>query len=391
MATVVNARDALLLAAPSRTEVVQNPGPVETDPHFVIIGSSSVFYVAANGAVSPEAITLKVELRGGYRMSDFPFWSVIVGSATLHTITVEPGDPGNQFLLTRVVKPETMQTDLITVRCRIFSPNADVSNITADFTITKIREGDPGVRGSVRVFVSGQSAWDDVIANNAIATATGTIYRVVGDEVTMHNNGGFAESRQWNGSAWILLAGVLSGSILATGSVPTSALADNSVSAAKLAATIASSNYVAGSSGWQIDKTTGQITLYNGVVRGDVRASSAASGAIDTAALQANAVTTAYAASSAQASHTVSLTVSVPSGAAAMVIDIDPGLYVNGGVTYKAWASFTDNGAPVQAERFTVVGPSAGSHTITATRTNVNNDTALYTRPMHLGVTVIKK
>lgn len=390
MAAVVNARDALMLAAPSRTESVQNPGPVTSDPYLSITGTSSVFYIAANGAISPEAITIRGELRGGAQMRDFPYWSTIVGSVVLETIQNPDVDvSGHEWLLTRIVKPDKMATDFITVRCSV--PIVGGSTIFSDFSVTKIREGDPGVRGSIRVFVSGQNVWNDTVANDAVASATGTAYKVVGDEVTMHNNGGFAESRQWNGSAWTLLTGVLSGSLLATGSVPSAALADGSVSAAKLAATLASSNYVAGASGWQINKTTGQVEMYGGVVRGDVQASSAAANAINTAALQANAVSASYSASSLQASHTASVTVSVPSGAAAMIIDIDPGLFVKTAVTYKAWASFTDNGAPVQAERFTIVGPSAGTHTITATRTNSDNDTALYTRPMHLGVTVIKK
>lgn len=390
MATVVNARDALLLAADSRTEIVSVPAPVETGPHVVINATSNIFYIAANGAISPEIIVLKAELRGGLQLKDFPLFTTIVGSATLRTLTLENQGNigGHEWLLTRTLIPADMLSDFVTFRIIVYGTTG---TYTADVSIQKVKEGAPGTRGSVTVFVSGQNSWSDTVANDAVFSATNTGYRVVGDQVTMHNNGGFAESKRWDGTAWILLSGVLSGSMLAQNSVPSSALANNSVDINKLATQVTSPNYVAGSSGFQLDKTAGQVNIYSGIVRGDVRASSAASGAIDTAALQANAVNTSYSVSSATNSHTATVSVSVPSGAVAMVIDIDPGLYVKTGVTYKAWANFTDNGVAVQAERFTVVGPSAGTHTIVVTRTNVDNDAALYTRPLHVGVTVIKK
>jgi hypothetical protein len=389
MATVINARDVLMLAAPSRVEQVNLPDNVGTGPRAWIEASSPSFFIATNGVATPDTIILD-GLVSGVTFADFPTWSVVVGSATLDP-AVNP--TGNQSLTRRQLSAAKMQTNLVTVRYTV--PYSDgtlgVKRLIGEFTITKIIEGSAGVRGSISLFVTGQNAWSDAVADAAVAQATNTNYKVTGDQVTESNNGGFAETRQWSGGAWVVLQGVLSGSMLATGTVPGTALQSGAVDISKLANQVTSSNYIAGSAGFQIDKANGLLNLYSGVVRGDVRATSTAANAVDSSALQANSVSQLYTSSSATSGNSTSVTVSVPSGASAIAISINAGLYVSGGQTGKAWANFTDNGVTVQAEQFTVISPSAGSHVITATRSNPTNDNTLYTTPMYLSVTVFKK
>lgn len=75
--------------------------------------------------------------------------------------------------------------------------------------------GSPGTRGSKQFYTTGTS-WSDTTANNAITSAGFT--KVTLDSVTI-SGGTFAQTRYWDGSAWIQVSTVLDGNLLVNGSV----------------------------------------------------------------------------------------------------------------------------------------------------------------------------
>lgn len=105
--------------------------------------------------------------------------------------------------------------------------------------------GADGQRGSKQFYASG-SAWSDSTANGAVAAAGLSV--VLGDQVTIHNNAGFAETRVWTGSAWSTIGEVINGALIAKGTIFADALA------------------VLSSNGQTIDAQGGRITWSNGVM-----------------------------------------------------------------------------------------------------------------------------
>ena len=77
-------------------------------------------------------------------------------------------------------------------------------------------------RGSATLVLTG-SSWNDAQATAAVANSldapNSTATLRIGDTVTIRNNAGFAESRYWDGTAWVLPGTTLDGSLLVTGSV----------------------------------------------------------------------------------------------------------------------------------------------------------------------------
>lgn len=75
--------------------------------------------------------------------------------------------------------------------------------------------GAAGTRGSKQFYTSGTS-WSDTTANNAITSAGFT--KVTLDSVTISSTN-FAQTRYWDGSAWVLISTVIDGNLLVAGTV----------------------------------------------------------------------------------------------------------------------------------------------------------------------------
>lgn len=163
-----------------------------------------------------------------------------------------------------------------------------------------------GTRGSRTFYVSGQTAWSDAAANAEVALVGGA---VLNDVVTEYGPN-FAETRFWNGSAWVPLTVALDGNLLVSGTVGAAALAANTITAESgvianaaigsahiqdasinnahivncsadrlTAGTIAvnehirSTGYVAGAAGWNINGN-GSVEFNDIFARGNIRATS---------------------------------------------------------------------------------------------------------------------
>lgn len=84
--------------------------------------------------------------------------------------------------------------------------------------------GPAGKRGSMHFYIPNRTSWSDAAADSATISLGGE--KILTDEVTQYSNTtGFAESRFWNGSAWVVIQQVIPGSVLVRGSVGAEALA----------------------------------------------------------------------------------------------------------------------------------------------------------------------
>ena len=95
-------------------------------------------------------------------------------------------------------------------------------NMRIDGTGREIKDG---MRGSVLLAASG-SAWSDAPARQAVwaflgngGSAPNNNHLLVGDAVTITNNGGFTQTRHWMGTAWAIPAVAINGDLLVDGSV----------------------------------------------------------------------------------------------------------------------------------------------------------------------------
>lgn len=75
--------------------------------------------------------------------------------------------------------------------------------------------GGPGIRGSRSFYLAGYSSWNSAAATSAASVDGGP---VLTDVVTQYS-AGFAQTRFWNGSAWLEIAEVINGNLLVNGTV----------------------------------------------------------------------------------------------------------------------------------------------------------------------------
>jgi hypothetical protein len=79
---------------------------------------------------------------------------------------------------------------------------------------------------------AGLGSWNDTLATNATAGYGGN---KINDTVTEYNsNGGFSETRFWNGSAWTAPGQVIDGNLLVTGTIGAAKIAANAITAEKI-------------------------------------------------------------------------------------------------------------------------------------------------------------
>lgn len=196
-----------------------------------------------------------------------------------------------------------------------FRATFGANTIDKVFTVTKATSGSNGARGSMTFYValSGSTAvWSDSLATTTVTAQGGPI---LNDTVTQYNNSqNFSETRFWSGSAWSIVNAVVDGNLLVSGTIGATKMATNllqsdnvltrgltvrdgsgniilssgqalsstyildaAITSAKIANTIQSSNFSAGSAGWQINKTGGaefnQITVRGTITASDINSS----------------------------------------------------------------------------------------------------------------------
>lgn len=227
MATIVNERDKLLQSAASRFAEVTLPSTVivPATKALLLTSSSLLFKVPTSGPALPSSITLTATKKA---ISGTVSFNVTAGTATL----TGSGD-------TRKLAYSDMSSDSVTVTASVV---ADSVTYVSTVTVAKVKDGVngtngtngiPGQRGSVDLYVIG-SSWSDSTANSAILSATGSSTRYPGDKVTIYNNAGFAETRYWDGiSAWVT-GKIINGNLLVSGTVTSSAIGTNTITAATI-------------------------------------------------------------------------------------------------------------------------------------------------------------
>jgi hypothetical protein len=97
--------------------------------------------------------------------------------------------------------------------------------------------GAAGQRGTMTMYVNGAgwASWNDTYATNAFASYGG---KMLNDVVTEYNsNGGWSETRFWNGSAWVSPGQIIDGNLLVTGTIGASKISANSITADKMSVT----------------------------------------------------------------------------------------------------------------------------------------------------------
>jgi hypothetical protein len=210
-------------------------------------------------------------------------------------------------------------TDSTTLTFRITFGTTTIDKI---FQVSKAKGGTNGLRGSQTFYVAltGTTAtYSDTLATT---TATANGGPILNDVVTQYNNSqGFAQTKFWNGSGWVIVNAVVDGNLLVSGTVGAAAfvanllnadnvltrnltvrdnagtvilsasqqlggtyIADAAITNAKIGNIIKSNNFDGtidgsdnitgnGTVGWAISKT-GKIVIQNAVVRGAISADS---------------------------------------------------------------------------------------------------------------------
>lgn len=95
--------------------------------------------------------------------------------------------------------------------------------------------GAAGQRGSRTFYVSGITSWSDATATSTASVSGGP---VVNDVVTQYDStAGFSQTRFWTGTVWTIVAAVVDGSLLVSGTVGAAAVAANAIRASHLLVT----------------------------------------------------------------------------------------------------------------------------------------------------------
>jgi hypothetical protein len=89
-------------------------------------------------------------------------------------------------------------------------------------SLTKAKQGAVGQRGSINVYVAGQTVWSDAVANAAVAAQGGGVVLTM-DQCTLYGTG-YSETKYWAG-AWVPVGQVINGNLLVTGTVGANQLA----------------------------------------------------------------------------------------------------------------------------------------------------------------------
>ncbi len=218
MATVVNARDALLQGTSTRLVLVDLPTNVSIAALRSVDLSASSLVVRTNSSglsPQPSSLTLQATLVG-FPAGTVPTWAVTAGTATL-----------SGSGLTRTVDTTTITSSTVEV---LVSASYNGSTYTDRVTISKVADGSVGTNGArgsqdvVRAITG--SAWSDTEALAALVASLGSgATPVVNDTCTLYNaSAQYSEMRRYSGTTWAAVAQSLPGSVIMPGSVTTEKL-----------------------------------------------------------------------------------------------------------------------------------------------------------------------
>lgn len=208
MSAVLNDRDAILQAAGVR---IVNP----KNASILLSLSAPLFHLDAAGVADVASITITATLVG--LEGDLTF------SAEGATLTAVTGKSA-------AVKRTDMQGPTAVVTASITTGGETFKQSCIIATVQDGADGGAGARGAGMYFATGNT-WSDGVADNA--TPGGN---VAGDVVTITNGTTYSLTKKWSGTAWVAMGAVFEGSLFVTGSIGTTALAAQAVTAEKLAA-----------------------------------------------------------------------------------------------------------------------------------------------------------
>jgi len=230
MATIVNERDKLLQAAPTRLVDVTLPSNIipESLKGITLTPTTGVFKTTAAGVTTPTDIVYTLNRKN---LTNAATWTVVEGTATLSGT----GD-------TRTLANASMSSDKITIQAQVIEGGKTYTTTATSVRVkdgisgtngTNGTNGAAGQRGTQDLYVIG-SSWSDSVANNAILSATGSSLKYAGDKVTIYNNAGFAETRYWDGiSAWVT-GQIINGNILVSGTVTSDKIGTNELTSVNI-------------------------------------------------------------------------------------------------------------------------------------------------------------
>lgn len=260
----------------------------------VVEGSPTVTGFLTNETSAVAALAAGEVLSYGYSGGTFKMFQGAVdvtGTAVSYSV-VSSTSVSVSIATTGVYKIDRLVAD-----SGSFVVRAVYSGTTIDkaYSVTKSKStfnGDSGVRGTVNIArsITG-SVWSDAEANLAISNA-GYGTPLTRDIVTLYNTSiSYSESKFYNTSAWTSLDAYINGNLLVTGTVVADKIATNTLTAdkmvagtitaasgiiadaaitnAKIGGDIQSTNYVAGTSGWRLDRA-GNVYANNGEFRGNL-------------------------------------------------------------------------------------------------------------------------
>jgi hypothetical protein len=193
---------------------------------FKLVTSANVIAKDVSGAYNPTSITASI-LRGVGSSAPSGYAGRFVIATSVDGVTFT-----NQYTSAadELNKTYAIPAGIKSVRVRGYL-SGGVTNLLDEQVIPIVNDGQPGavgVRGSIRFNAVG-SVWTDTAANAAVLSSTGSSTKVIGDEVTISNNSTFAETRVWNGAAWIDPGMVLNGNLLVNGTVIGDAFAAHTI------------------------------------------------------------------------------------------------------------------------------------------------------------------
>lgn len=204
MAAIQNEISRILQAAPSR---YSNP----PNAAIILTASAPVFKIPAGGAADPAPITFTaslIELAGP--VSFVPTGCTVTVSGNVATLTY-----ANMPGVTASVKA------ILTENGQSYESNLCSVTKLADGTSGAGTPGADGARGAGGYYTTG-SAWSDALAD--AATPGGN---VPGDEVQISNGTTFIQTRQWNGSSWVVTTPIYDGGGIFPGSVTANKINSN--------------------------------------------------------------------------------------------------------------------------------------------------------------------
>jgi hypothetical protein len=166
-------------------------------------------------------------------------------------------------------------------------------------TLVRVSDGPSGVRGSRQIVISGTSDWNDTTAWDGLVTRFGGT-PVLSDLVTIVNTSlgtstsKFLSANAFRPGTWETPTAYINGNLLVTGTVGADKIAAGTIGAHTISLSgsssiIRSSNYIAGSAGWQI-RGDGVAEFRNVTIRGSLNASDMTGGTLSVDRISANSI-----------------------------------------------------------------------------------------------------